>query len=188
MSVTSLKAASLNVDFNTDLESLLPRLRVYALSLTRNADRAEDLVQQTALKALSGRGSFRAGSNFAAWMFRIQRNEFISELRRTRPTVEIDSPAAQAASSPPVQESGLVFSEFMTAFRQVPHRRREALLMATVEGLSYDEIAKHTGVAVGAVKSRVWRGRDRLKQLLDSPRETGAVSPEARRAIASAAH
>ena len=76
--------------FNASLTEALPRLRVYALSLTRDRDRADNLVQQTSLKALAGRESFRPGTNFGGWIFRIERNEFISGLGRERPTVDID--------------------------------------------------------------------------------------------------
>jgi RNA polymerase sigma-70 factor, ECF subfamily len=153
--------------FDSDLKGILPRLRVYAMSLTRNIDQADDLVQQTALKALAGRESFRTGTNFAGWMFRIQRNEFISELRRARPTVNIEDRIAQTASHPPQQENGLIMREFMTAFRTLSSERREALLLGTVEDQPYAQIAKRAGVTVGAVKSRVRRGREMLKQLLD---------------------
>ena len=77
-------------EFDSDLKDILPRLRVYALALTHDRDRADDLVQQTAVKALVGRKSFRPGTNFGGWLFRIQRNEFISGLRRLRPTVCFD--------------------------------------------------------------------------------------------------
>jgi RNA polymerase sigma-70 factor (ECF subfamily) len=151
--------------FDSDLKSILPRLRVYAMSLTRNIDRADDLVQQTALKALAGRESFRAGTNFAGWMFRIQRNEFISGLRRERPTVDIDDVHA-TLSTPPTQDSGLIMREFVTAFRQVSRASRQALLLSTLGGQSYEQVARHTGVAEGTVKSRVWRGRAALQRLL----------------------
>src|SRR4051812_14524020 len=77
-------------DFHTDLKNLLPRLRVYALSLTHDPDRANDLVQDTVVKSLAGRHSFQPGTNFGAWLFRIQRNEFISGLRRQMRTVPLD--------------------------------------------------------------------------------------------------
>ena len=89
--------------FNASLTEALPRLRVYALSLTRDRDRAENLVQQTSLKALAGRELFRPGTNFGGWIFRIERNEFISELRRERPTVEIGD-ADVMLSTQPAQE------------------------------------------------------------------------------------
>lgn len=167
-----LTSQTTNAGFDSDLENILPRLRVYAMSLTRNIDRADDLVQQTALKALAGRESFRAGTNFAGWMFRIQRNEFISELRRTPPTTSIDNPVAQTKSCPPLQENGLIMREFMAAFRQLSGPRRQALLLATVDGQPYIQIAERAGVTVGAIKSRVRRGRAMLKHLIDPQAES----------------
>jgi RNA polymerase sigma-70 factor (ECF subfamily) len=89
----------MNAGFDIDLGGMLPRLLTYALSLKRNSDRADEPVQQTGPKALASRASFRSGTNFAAWVFRIDRNEFISELRRARPTVDIDSPSCLRCSS-----------------------------------------------------------------------------------------
>ena len=100
-------------DFDTDLTQLLPRLRIYALSLTRDSVRADDLVQQTVVRSLAGRNSFRPGTNFPGWLFRIQRNEFISGLRRERPTVELNDAISSTLSQPQRQESGIVMREFM---------------------------------------------------------------------------
>jgi RNA polymerase sigma-70 factor (ECF subfamily) len=161
-------------DFDLDLTRSLARLRVYALSLTRNRDRADDLVQQTVLKALAGRESFRAGSNFAGWLCRIQRNEFVSELRRTRPIVDVFGEVAGMQSVPSSQESGLVVCEFVDALRQLSRVSREALLLVQVEGWSHREIADRTGVAQGTVKSRISRGRASLAQLLDPAAATQA--------------
>ena len=153
-------------DFHVDLKTLLPRLRIYALSLTRNRDSADDLVHDTVIKALAGRNSFQPGTNLAAWLFRIQRNEFISGLRRLRPTVPVDSAVAESLSHPPHQESGLIMREFLGAFSKLAATQREALLLAVVEGLPYEVIASHTGVSVGTVKSRISRARDLLERLL----------------------
>lgn len=153
-------------DFHAELKELLPRLRIYALSLTRDRDRADDLVQETVVKALVGRHSFRAGTNFAAWAFRIQRNEFISGLRRLKPTVCFDDAISNTLSHPPAQESGLIMREFTQAFRRLADCQREALLLAVLEGWSYQQIADLSGVSVGTVKSRVSRGRAMLKQML----------------------
>jgi RNA polymerase sigma-70 factor (ECF subfamily) len=153
-------------DFHEQLKALLPRLRVYALSLTRDRDNADDLVHDTVIKALAGRKSFIPGTNFSAWVFRIQRNEFISGLRRTRPSVPIDSAVADMLSHPPHQESGLIMREFMSAFSKLSMPQREALLLAVLEGQSYDVIAEHASVSVGTIKSRISRGRDTLKRLL----------------------
>ncbi|MGQ0580676.1 MAG: sigma-70 family RNA polymerase sigma factor [Reyranella sp.] len=153
-------------DFHGQLTAILPRLRIYALSLTRNRDSADDLVHDTVIKALAGRQSFQPGTNLAAWLFRIQRNEFISGLRRLRPTVPVDSTIAETLSHPPHQESGLIMREFLTAFSKLAPTQREALLLAVVEGLPYETIAAHTNVSVGTVKSRISRARDRLEHLL----------------------
>jgi len=153
-------------DFHDQLKAVLPRLRIYALSLTRDRDRADDLVHDTVVKALAGRHSFQPGTNLAAWLMRIQRNEFISGVRKQRPTVPVDTEIAESLTTPAYQESGLVMREFVSAFSELAPTQREALLLAVLEGLPYEVIAEHTGVSVGTVKSRISRGRDRLEQLL----------------------
>jgi len=172
-----MPTSAINTDFDLDLTGNLARLRVYALSLTRNGDRADDLVQQTVLKALAGRESFRPGTNFAGWLFRIQRNEFISELRRTRLIVDVFDEVAATLSVAPRQESGLILREFLGAFRQLPRGSRQALLLAQLEGLSYQQIADHAGIAQGTVKSRISRGRATLARLLDRPEPDQQVNP-----------
>src|SRR4029450_962535 len=136
-------------DFDTDLTQLLPRLRVYALSLTRDSVRADDLVQQTVLQSLAGRHSFRPGTNFPGWLFRIQRNEFISGLRRERPTLELNDAIASTLSHPQRQESGIVMREFKKAFRTLAGGQRRALLLTALEGHSHERIAGASGVAIG---------------------------------------
>lgn len=153
-------------DFHEQLKAILPRLRVYAISLTRDRDAADDLVQDTVIKALANRESFQPGTNLPAWLFRIQRNEFISGLRRLRPTVPVDTQIAESLSHQPHQESRLVMREFMTAFGKLAPTQREAILLAVMEGQSYEVIAANTGVSVGTVKSRISRGRDVLERLL----------------------
>ena len=171
-------------DFDTELTQLLPRLRVYALSLTRDSVHADDLVQQTVLRSLLGRASFRPGTNFPGWIFRIQRNEFISGLRRQRPTVPVDTAIAESLSHPAHQDSGLVMREFVSAFAKLAPTQREALLLAVLEGLPYEVIAQHTGVSVGTVKSRISRARDTLERLLldgeakPRPGQEPAVRPD----------
>jgi len=154
-------------DFETDLTQLLPRLRVYALSLTRDSVRADDLVQQTVLQSLAGRNSFRPGTNFPGWLFRIQRNEFISGLRRERPIVELNDAVVSTLSHAQRQESGIVMREFKKAFRTLAGDQRRALLLTALEGHSHERIAGASGVAIGTVKSRVSRARAQLRQMLD---------------------
>jgi RNA polymerase sigma-70 factor, ECF subfamily len=153
-------------DFHEQLKANLSRLRVYALSLTRDRDAADDLVHDTIVKALTGRLNFEPGTNLSAWVMRIQRNEFISGLRRARPSVPIDSAVAESLWQWPHQESRLVMREFLMAFGKLTPTQREALLLAILDGQSYEAIAAHAGVSVGTVKSRVSRARDRLEELL----------------------
>jgi RNA polymerase sigma-70 factor (ECF subfamily) len=155
-----------NDDFHEQLKAILPRLRIYALSLTRDRDAADDLVHDTVIKALTGRHSFQPGTNLAAWLFRIQRNEFISGLRRQRPSVPVDTAIAESLAHPAHQDSGLIMREFVHAFSKLVPTQREALLLAVLEGLPYEVIAAHTGVSVGTVKSRISRARDTLERLL----------------------
>jgi len=160
--------------FNASLTDALPSLRVYALSLTHDRDRAENLVQQTSLNALVGRESFRPGTNFGGWIFRIQRNEFIAQMRRERRALDtVDAEAVLA--TPPVQENRLVMREFVAAFRQLSRNARQALILSRLEGHTYQQIAKHVGIAEATVKTRIWRGRAALERLLNpetaSPRD-----------------
>ena len=117
----------------------------------------------------------------AAWLFRIQRNEFISGLRKQRPTVPVDTEVTEGLSHPAHQVSRLVMREFVSAFGKLAPTQREALLLAVLEGLPYDVIAKHTGVSVGTVKSRISRGRDTLERLLLEG-EADLVPPSAKTA------
>jgi RNA polymerase sigma-70 factor (ECF subfamily) len=160
-------------DFHADLKILLPRLRVYALSLTRDRDRANDLVQETVVKSLAGQHSFLPGTNFAAWLFRIQRNEFISGIRRQRQTVPLDDVIANKLSHPPTQESGLIMREFTAAFRHLRGSQRDALLLSVLEGWTYQQIAEFAGTSAGTIKSRVWRGRATLKRILTGDDRSG---------------
>ena len=164
--------------FDRALTGNLGRLRIHAQSLTRNGDRADDLVQQTVMKALAGRESFRAGTNFVAWLLRIQRNEFISELRRSRAFVDCYDAVEHTLTAAPRQENGLILREFLGAFRRLSGEARRAILLSQVERLTYREISERTGFSVGTLKSRVSRGRMTLAGLVERPGQ--AHGPPAR--------
>lgn len=156
-------------DFRKQLLAALPKLRFYAISLTHNRDAADDLVQETVAKALRARHSFQPGTNLQAWLFRIQRNQFISDLRAARPTTDIEE--ALTVGLPGGQETGMMMREFLQAFAKLHATQREALILAVVEGQKLEDIAALTGVAVGTVKSRISRARDALaRMLLDEDR------------------
>ena len=153
-------------DFHDQVIAILPKLRVQALSLTRNRAAAEDLVQDAVCNALKASASFIPGTNFPAWMHRILRNRFISNIRKRRDTTDIaDVPEAMFASSAS-QGDRLELKELGSALNRLPADQREALVMIVVHGISYEELALQTGVAVGTAKSRVFRARRQLQAWL----------------------
>lgn len=145
----------------------IPNLRAFAMSLSGNADRADDLVQETVTRAMASIGSFTPGTNMAAWLFTILRNRFRSEYRQRRREVE-DPDGSYLASlkAPPEQFGRLEFKELIKALAKLPHVQREALLLVAASGFSYDEAAAICDVAVGTIKSRVSRARQLLAELL----------------------
>jgi RNA polymerase sigma-70 factor (ECF subfamily) len=145
----------------------VPSLRAFAISLCGNVDRADDLVQETLLRALANINSFQPGTNMPAWLFTILRNHFRSEYRKRRREVEdADGSYAETLKSHPEQHGHLEFSEFKTALAQLPSDQREALVLVGASGFSYEEAAKICGCAVGTIKSRVNRARTRLAELM----------------------
>jgi RNA polymerase sigma-70 factor (ECF subfamily) len=153
--------------FHQDLIAMLPKLRVQALALTRNRAQADDLVQDCVVRALAARDSFTPGTNFAAWLHRILRNHFISEIRKRRETVAIDdAPPAVLARGGADAEDKIALRELWTAMERLSPEHREALVMVTVEGMSYEQLAELTGVPVGTAKCRVFRARRQLETML----------------------
>jgi RNA polymerase sigma-70 factor, ECF subfamily len=154
----------------------VPSLRAFAISLCGNVDRADDLVQETLLRALANISSFQPGTNLPAWLFTILRNLFRSEYRKRRREVEdADGSYAETLKAQPSQTSHVEFQEFREALSKVPPDQREALILVGASGFSYEEAAEICGCAVGTIKSRVNRARTRLAQLLniENPNDFG---------------
>ena len=150
-----------------DILATVPSLRAFAISLSGNADRADDLVQETLLRALAHIDSFQPGSNLPAWLFTILRNLFRSEYRKRRREVEdADGRHAESLKSHPEQTGRVEFSEFRAALAKLPSDQREALILVGASGFSYEDAATICGCAVGTIKSRVNRARTRLADLL----------------------
>jgi RNA polymerase sigma-70 factor (ECF subfamily) len=145
----------------------VPSLRAFAISLSGNVDRADDLVQETLLRALVNIESFEPGTNLPAWLFTILRNLFRSEYRKRRREVEDgDGTYAESLKSQPEQEARVEFREFRAALAKLPSDQREALILVGASGFSYEEAAGICGCAVGTIKSRVNRARTRLAELM----------------------
>lgn len=156
----------MNTPFHDQVISILPKLRIQALALTRNRSAAEDLVQDAVCNALSAHASFIPGTNFPAWMHRILRNRFISNLRKRRDTTDIDDVPQSAFATEAAHEDRLALKELGQAMTRLPADQREALLMVVVHGMSYEALAEATGCAVGTAKSRVFRARRQLEAWL----------------------
>ena len=146
----------------------VPSLRAFAISLCGNVDRADDLVQETMLRAIANIDSFQPGTNMSAWLFTILRNHFRSEYRKRRREVEdSDGHYADSLKSQPEQHGHIEFAEFRKALGFLPADQREALILVGASGFSYEEAANICGCAVGTIKSRVNRARTRLAEMLN---------------------
>lgn len=171
--LASMTSSPSIAELKGDLLKALPRLRAYANSLCRSTERADDLVQETLVKALSNIGSFEPGSNLIGWLYAILRNGFYSEYRKRRREVEdSDGQYAARARVGPAQEDHIYLLDVRDALNRLTPEHREALMLI-VSGLSYDEAAAICGCAVGTMKSRVSRARGRLTQMLGD-RQPGA--------------
>lgn len=150
-----------------ELLGAIPALRAFAISLSGKPDRADDLVQETLLKAWANMSSFVPGTNLRAWLFTILRNVFYSQYRKRKREVEdADGFLAARLSSPPEQNGHMDFSDFRMALQKLPADQREALILVGASGLTYEEAAEVCACAVGTIKSRVNRARGRLVELL----------------------
>ena len=182
--------AALRERFERDAMPLLPSLYSAALRLTRNPSDAEDLLQETFLRAYRGFHQFQEGTNLKAWLYRILMNTFINSYRKkqrepqTISDEEVEdwylySKMAERGAEPSAETSvieSLPDEDVQGALSSLPEQFRIAVLLADVEGFSYKEIADITGVPIGTVMSRLHRGRKALeKGLWDVVKERGLV-------------
>ena len=150
-------------EFRRLLLGAIPGLRAFAMSLSARPDRADDLVQETLMKAWKHQHAFESGTNLRAWLCTILRNEFYNQLRKRRREVEdADGAHSGSVAVPGSQESQLDMADMRRAIGQLPDDQREAVVLVGALGFSYDEAAEVCGVAVGTVKSRVSRARGKL--------------------------
>jgi RNA polymerase sigma-70 factor (ECF subfamily) len=153
--------------FRDDLLAALPGLRTFAMSLVANSARADDLVQETLLKAWASQHRFLPGTNLMAWLFTILRNQFYTECRKAKREVE-DADGAEAAKiiTLPSQEHGIELQKVWTLLEKLPPAQREALLLVAGQGLTYEAAANLLGTQTGTMKSRVSRARAFLSESL----------------------
>ena len=155
-------------DPRDELVDHLPALRAFALSLTRNGATADDMVQDTVVKAWTNIEKFQVGTNMRAWLFTILRNTYYSSKRKTRREVaDAEGTFTDSLSVKPDHDGRLNLADFRKAFETLPDEQREALILVGASGFSYEEAADMCGVAVGTIKSRANRARSRLTEILD---------------------
>jgi RNA polymerase sigma-70 factor (ECF subfamily) len=154
--------------FARDLEEQIPRMRRYALTLTRNPDRADDLIQTTLLRAITKQHLFQPGTNLRAWLFTLLHNQYVNDVRRSaNQGISVDVADASrdlvavANSSAPRQ-----LRELDEAIAKLSIEQRQVLLMVGLEGMAYEEVATILMVPIGTVRSRLSRARSALRQLM----------------------
>ena len=150
-----------------DLISAVPNLRAFALALCGNADKADDLVQETLVRAYGSLSSFADGTNLMAWLVTILRNAYYNERKKGwREVADPEGVIAGRLASLPAQNAHMDLLDFRAALPLLPPDQREALILIGALGFSYDEAGAICNCAAGTVKSRVSRARERLSDLL----------------------
>lgn len=155
-------------NFKDQMLECIPSLRAFARSLASSADAADDLVQETLVKAWHKQDSFHMGTNIRAWMFTILRNEFYSQMRkRGREISDANGALSENMAVHPEQSGKMDLQDMQKALNSLPEDQREAIILIGASGMSYEEAAEVCGVAVGTIKSRVSRARTRLAEVLE---------------------
>jgi RNA polymerase sigma-70 factor (ECF subfamily) len=169
----------LTTSIDNDILACLPHLRAFARSLTGDRDRADDLVQDAVLRALSAHEQYTPGTNFKAWIFTILRNLYFNEFRRNRALMRpLEAADLEMHATAPSQQAGLEFDDFRRAFKTLPAEQREALVLVGADGFRYEEAAAICGCPVGTIKSRVARARGEIERLLGAGGRGGAAAEE----------
>lgn len=175
-----------DTEFQRDIIALIPYLRSFAHTLCRCRETAEDLAQDALMKAWRARDTFRSGTNLKAWLFTILRNEYYSYIRRAWRQTCWDNDLAERIKAPErAQEWAMELNDAFRALDQMPGEQREALLLVSADGFTYDEAADICGVATGTVKSRVARGRATLLNILDGRKTLHKATPDCTRGASS---
>lgn len=154
--------------FSDEMIASLPALRSFARGLCRQRDMADDLVQETLIRAWVSRHTFLPGSKFRPWLFTILRNQFYTTLRKSNRMASWDPEAAERILvQQPEQESGLHIADIEVAIGKLPDTQREMLMLIASAGLSYEEAAIVADCKIGTVKSRINRGRAAVRAIID---------------------
>jgi RNA polymerase sigma-70 factor (ECF subfamily) len=161
------------------IEKEIPRLRRYARYLARDADRADDLVQECLTRAITKIESWTPGTNLRAWLFVILRNCHINEVRRGQRTSLSGEMSSDydVVPTPASQEAHISLLEVRDAYLNLSEEHREVLLLVAIEGLQYEEAAAILAIPVGTIRSRLSRARQALRDALEGDRASAPGGP-----------
>ncbi len=164
-------------DFSRLLEHQIPRLRRYARALTRDASRADDLVQNCLVRAIAKQHRWQPGTDLRAWLFTILHNEHVNDVRHcmrqgTAIPIEDVAPALPVHSN---AVAALQLRELDRAIASLSEEQRQVILLVGLEGMRYEDVARILKIPVGTVRSRLSRGRETLRELMDMNSETKRV-------------
>jgi len=154
-----------------EIQEHLRGLHRFALALARDRHEAEELVQETVLRAIEGAHTWKEGRDLRRWLFAIMHNVFISDMRRhsTHRRAASNHANQTTKADPPRQIARIELGQTLQALYSLPEQQREPLLLVSVEGLSYREAADTLGIPMGTLMSRLARGREALREALDRP-------------------
>ncbi len=166
------------------IEREIPRLRRYALALTGDPVAADDLVQDTLERAVRKRHQWRRTGSLRSWLYRILYTVFLNQsVQRRRRRGEVAFDLAPEAAETPAQDIRIEYAEILAAMGRLPAEQRAAIALVAIEGLGYDEAASALGIPVGTLRSRLSRGRERLRELcpVDPVEPAEAAGPRLKR-------
>ena len=171
-------ADHLDMSFVARMEALLPELRAFSISLCRNTCLADDLVQETCLKAWTSQEMFDPAEPMRPWLFRILRNEYYMQQRRSWRSVNIEPDAvARALVTETRPESAKDFARLERIIAELPDGQRDALILILAAGVTYEEAGEVCGCSAGTVKSRVSRARETVRQRFVSAERSPDMLP-----------
>ena len=177
--VSTSPATPVAVDtFRGDLLALIPFLRAFSRTLCGHRDQADDLCQEALAKAWQSRASFQPGTNLKAWLFMILRNQFYTEKRKSWRQRPWEDEHEQSLTTRPSQEPTVALSQVALKMRKLPPEQREALILVSAGGFSYEDAARICNCPVGTIKSRVSRGRLSLERAMAAPASGPYAKPE----------
>lgn len=169
------------IDFAGCLEAEIPRLRRYARALTRDAARADDLVQSCLTRAVAKEHLWQRGTDLRAWLFTILHNQHVNDVRRSvreGRSIAFED-AAPTLSAPSNAPAAMQLRDLERAIARLPAEQRQVVLLVGLEGMRYEEVATTLGIPVGTVRSRLSRGRELLRRLMDMPSSPTAEARDA---------